>query len=254
MPGYIEFEFNLPGALLAQLVETLDSMDAASLVPASINDIPDAQGVYQLFLDGGLVYIGKTDAEAGLRQRLKRHGDKIQSQIGLDPARVTFRAVRVYVFTAVDLEAQLITRYGGTEVVAWNGSGFGSNDPGRERDTTTYKADHFDALFPIDIDLPLALSRPPKASAAAILQAVKDALPYVIRYQGKSPRSRNPHPDLAAKSITLNCRRIWTARTIIEAIVAELPPGWQATKLLSHMILYKEDRPYPHGQIIARSP
>jgi hypothetical protein len=219
-----------------------------------LHDIPDSQGVYQLFLDGNLVYIGKTDAEAGLRRRLERHSQKIQHRNGLDPSRVSFKAVRIYVFTAVDLETQLIQHYGGMSAVRWNGSGFGSNDPGRERDTTRYRQDHFDARFPIDIERSLNLEIPVWGSAADILLALKNALPYVLRYEMATPRSRSPHPDLRDTMVTMSLISHVTARAVIEAVVHELPTGWQATYLLSHVILYKETKTYPQGGVIAYSP
>ena len=252
--GYVDFEFDLPGALLTRLVAVLDALDAAILTPQTFADIPEAQGVYQLFLDGQLSYIGKTDAEAGLRRRLERHQLKIQHRAGLNPARVSFKAVRIYVFTAVDLETQLIEHYGGYAAVPWNGSGFGSNDPGRERDTTTYKDNHFDARFPIDIDRPLDLIIPETGSAAAVLSALKAMLPYVFRYQNAGPRSRRPHADLEGTSVSFSAARPLTAKQVIEQVVAHLPPGWQATRLPSHLILYKETRDYSHGVVISRSP
>lgn len=251
--GYVDFEFDLPGALLTRLVAVLDNMDAAPLLPENIDAIPDAQGVYQLFFDGDLVYIGKTDAEAGLRKRLGRHGLKIQHRSGLDPARVTFKAVRIYVFTAVDLETQLIAHYGGQSAVRWNGSGFGSNDPGRNRDTTAIKDDHFDASFPIDIDRPLDLDLPATASAATILSALKAHVPYVFRYQNAGKGSRAPHPDLEAATLTIVDERPLTARRVIEEAVSQLPAGWQATRLPSVLIMYKECRSYPQGDVIAHS-
>jgi hypothetical protein len=223
--GYKEFEFDLPEALLAHLVSILDSMDSTSLLFENINDIPDAQGVYQLFLDDELVYIGKTDAEAGLRKRLGRHACKIQHRVGLDPARVTFKAVRIYVFTAVDLEAQLIKHYGGYSIVRWNGSGFGSNDPGRERDTTTYKKNHFDALFPINVDRELDLELPTSGTAAAVFSALKASVPYVFRYQSAGRGSRRPHPDLDATTVSITADPPLTARRVIEETVSQLPAG-----------------------------
>ena len=251
--GYVDFEFDLPGALLARLIDVLDDMQGAALVPDFVSSIPDAQGVYQLFLDEELVYIGKTDAEAGLRKRLERHASKTQHRGQLEPSRVSFKAVRIYVFTAVDLESQLIAHYGGYSAVRWNGSGFGSNDPGRERDTTTYKAGHFDALYPIDIDRELSLPLSEEMKAADVLAALKAELPYVFRYQGASPRSRKPHADLEEANVSLTDIGAVTARGIIEHVVRHLPPGWQATRLPSHIILYKEDRAYPQGTVIARS-
>lgn len=211
--------------------------------------------IYQLFLDGALVYIGKTDAEAGLRRRLDRHQHKIQHRTGLDPVRVSFKAVRIYVFTAVDLEAQLINHYGGFSRVRWNGSGFGSNDPGRERDTTTYKDDHFDAIYPIEIDRPIDVVFPASSNAAALLSTLKNSLPYVFRYQNAARGSRRPHPDLDNTTVSILAGPPVTARRVIQEIVAQLPTGWQATQLPSHIILYKESpRPYAQGTVIAKSP
>ena len=63
MPAYTEFEFDLPGALLKNLVKIIHSlqpeplrMDTISAIP-----IPEEQGVYQLLLDTQPVYVGKTD-------------------------------------------------------------------------------------------------------------------------------------------------------------------------------------------------
>jgi hypothetical protein len=252
--GYRDFEFDLPGALLVRLVEVLDGMEAAPLDAVSLSSIPEqAQGVYQLFLDEDLVYIGKTDAEAGLGKRLGRHHEKIQHRNNLDPAQVFFKAVRVYVFTAVDLETQLINRYGGERKVTWNGSGFGSNDPGRERDTTKYKDDHFDVLYPIDIDRVLTVVPPAQGSAATILSALKNILPYTFRYENAGGRSRQPHPDLLAANVTLPIDAAVTARGVISAVVPRLPPGWQAVRFPSHIILYKDDKNYVYGTQIARS-
>ncbi len=253
IPGYRDFEFDLPDALRSRLVAALDELPAAPLETASLAAMPDAQGVYQLFLDDQLVYIGKTDAEAGLRSRLGRHRRKIQHRAALDPARITFKAVRVYVFTAIDLETQLIAHYGGLATVTWNGSGFGSNDPGRERDTTRYRADHFDALYPVDIDRRLGDSLLQSGTAAMILTSLKNALPYVFRFETASPNSRRPHPDLVSTAVMLPDDLVFTARSVIASVTQQLPPGWRATRLPSHVILYKESRVYPQGTIIAES-
>lgn len=44
-----------------------------------------------------------------------------------------------------------------------------------------------------------------------------------------------------------------TAHGVIAAVVAQLPPGWQATKLPGLVMLYKEQKVYPFGSVIARS-
>ena len=122
-PGYREFEFDLPQALLAHLIQAFDTMGPGPLTPEVVELIPEAQGVYQLFHRGTLVYIGKTDAQSGLRQRLSRHAWTVQHRKNLDPLEVSFKAIRVYVFTAIDLETQLIQHYKATASVAWNLAG-----------------------------------------------------------------------------------------------------------------------------------
>ena len=169
--GFEEFEFDLPDALLTHLIQALDGMAGTPLLPANVQEIPEAQGVYQLSLKGEIVYIGKTDADAGLRARLERHAWTIQHRRNLGPEDVTFKALRVFVFTAVDLETQLIRHYRSSSPVAWNDSGFGSNDPGRERDTTNAKPEGFDSLFPIDFDRSLDLTFPESLTASAVLVA-----------------------------------------------------------------------------------
>jgi hypothetical protein len=256
--GYTEFEFDLPEALLARLVEVFEDVEPAQLLSEIVGNVPEEQGVYQLFLKREgvfeLVYIGKTDAAAGLHSRLARHAGKIQQRIGLDPRHVYFKAVRVYVFTAVDLETQLINHYGGVLKVNWNGSGFGSNDPGKERDTTTYKVDHFDTQFPIDIALPLLTEIPTVASAATILRTLKRDLPYLIRFELLKKGSRLAHPDLEFTIVTLDPARPLTPEQIIAQTVRALPAGWHATMLPSHIIIYKDDsRRFPSGRLIQRS-
>lgn len=252
MKAYTEFEFDLPGALLARLIEVLDGLDTAPLNAENLREVPEEQGVYQLLLDGRLVYVGKTDAEAGLHKRLTRHARKIMHRVGLDPARVSFKAVRIFVFTAVDLESDLIRHYGGVRAIDWNGSGFGSNDPGRERDTTKVDPKNYDAKFPIDIDRELAFAIDDDETAASALARLKDALPYTFRYQGSGGRSRAPHADFEGTTLTVLSGPM-TPRSVIRYIVAALPQGWQATALPGYIILYKEERDYPHAEVIAAS-
>ncbi|ATE66059.1 GIY-YIG nuclease family protein [Rhizorhabdus dicambivorans] len=253
MKGYTEFEFDLPSALLSRLIEVIDAIEPEQLNAANLIEIPEEQGVYQLFLDGRLVYVGKTDADAGLRKRLTRHARKIMHRVALDPARVGFKAVRIFVFTAMDLESDLIRHYGGVKAIDWNGSGFGSNDPGRERDTTKVDPSNFDAVFPIDIDREMAFAIEEGEHAADVLSRLKDALPFTFRFQGAGARSRKPHPDMDA-IITQGAAGPMTPRAAVAHIVSALPAAWQATALPGYIILYKEaPREYPQAQVIAIS-
>lgn len=248
--GFRDFEFDLPGALLDQLVTILDRMEQGPLTDTGLAEVPEAQGIYQLFLDGQLVYIGKTDAEAGLRKRLGRHSKKILHREGLDPSRVTFKGVRIFVFTAMDLETQLIRHYTGKDGTRWNGSGFGANDPGRERDTS--RPGRFDSEFPIDIDRPLEANLSGTRTAAEAAAQLKAVLPYTLRFQSATKGGRKPHPELVATTVTMTAAAD-TPRTALTELTRQLPAGWQATALSALLILYKESKDYPDADVLARS-
>lgn len=229
-PGFSELEFDLPAALLDRLVAVFDGMQAAPLSGETLIQIPDEQGVYLLLHRGKIAYVGKTDGEAGLRARLARHSKRVQHRSNLNPADVSFKAIRIFVFTVVDLETQLIKKFHGAE---WNNSGFGSNDPGRERDTTKLKEDGFDAQFPIDIDLALDVSLPSTTStAAAILTTLKSYLPYVLRIGQNSELKTVSVPPYQGPL---------TTRAILVELFNKLPSGWQATALAGRVIMYKEN-------------
>lgn len=253
--GYAEFEFDLPSALQDELIRLFDRMHAAPLDVATTSSIEEVQGVYQLFHDGELVYIGKTDAEAGLKTRLSRHAKKILHRPTF-AGDVSFKAVRVMVFAAMDLETQLIKHYRGLHAGAasWNGSGFGSNDPGRERETTNKPPKGFDPRYPISIDIPGNYLRTEGMSVAVALAELKSVVPYTIRYETlRGPTGRalanRPHPDLLAARITPPPGP-QTVRGLLLAICTALGPNWQATLFPSHVILYKEEQSYKYGEIL----
>ena len=250
--GFVEFEFDLPDALLNSLIGVLDNMQNAPLLPGEVGAIPDAQGVYQLSLNDQVVYIGKTDAEAGLKRRLERHSHTIQHRKNLNPAHVRFKAVRVFVFTAIDLETQLIRHYGAKGPVPWNKSGFGSNDPGRNRDATEMKPEGFDSLYQIDIDRNVDLDFSQVKTVADAFRLLREILPYTFRFETLGRGGRQPHPELHGAKIQLQQKQ-YTTRTLIETVMAHLPKGWQATELAGRVILYREMHEYPYGSVIARS-
>jgi hypothetical protein len=250
--GFREFEFDLPEALLASMVLTFDTMEAAPLTFENLAGVPDAQGVYQLFVGDEIVYIGKTDSEAGLSRRLNRHAWTIQHRCNLVASEVLFKAVRVFVFTAIDLETQLIKHYKGRSKTNWNNSGFGSNDPGRNRDNTRASPKSFDVLYPINLDEPIDLGVSRTLSAAEVLQALRAHLPYTVRAEGSGTVPRLIHADLESSQVILGNAQN-TTRIVILAVLKSLPPGWQATALAGRVILYRETKEYPSGAVIGRS-
>jgi len=252
--GYVEFEFDLPSALLDSLVSVFANMESASLTPEHTALVADEQGVYQLLLDGKVVYVGKTDADTGLRGRLRKHSWTIQHRLNLKPSDVQFKAARVFVFTAMDLEKLLIRHYEKTSGdVWWNSSGFGSNDPGRNRDKTELKQNGFDAQYPIDLDYPVEIATDGGVPAPRVLDSLREQLPYTLRSQSKSKGSRKPHSELDAAIVPPFVVKPSTTREVILSVLSVLPGGWQATMLPGRIILYKEEEHYNAGVVIGRS-
>lgn len=243
--GFQQFEFALTDALMLQLVECLDSLETAPLDPACVADIPNGQGVYQLYLDDQLEYVGKTDTAAGLTTRLASHARKIIGRPNLRD-QVRFKAVQVLVFSAMELETLLIRHYKDTGApMSWQHSGFGSNDPGRQRDHTRYKESHFDVRHSIDVhekfNEPIII--PVGTPIRVALDMLKVALPYNFRYD------RTPALDAAINAEV----EIYSVEDGLQKLMPHLPKDWQATKLPGYVILYPENREYNHGEVIARS-
>ncbi len=63
---------------------------------------------------------------------------------------------------------------------AWNGSGFGAKDPGKERDTTA--ANPFDSSFPINEDWPCE-GIENQETVKSLLRKLKTKLPYLLRHE-----------------------------------------------------------------------
>jgi hypothetical protein len=248
--GFKTLEFDLPSALLEQVITMFGGMAPAPLSTDDTALIPNAQGVYQLFHRERLVYVGKTDADAGLKQRLSRHSWAIKSRHNLNVEDMTFKAIQVLVFSAMDLETALIKHYKKIkEPPVWNGSGFGNNDPGRRRDTTALKEDGFDALYPINIDQPIIVGWDPSSTALRVLTILAQAVPYTVRHE----KTDDAVAELeAAHPQPFNGQT--TAREVISRICSVLSEGWQATRLSGRVIMYRErvDN-YPGSEVIARS-
>lgn len=251
--GYAEFELDIPAVMRRELPLYFDAMDASPLTEENIrSEVTDrAQGAYLLYLRDELVYVGKTDSQAGFRSRLSRHLKFVSHRRNIDPADVRFKAVRIFVFSNFDLEAMLIDEYtkrGGARPV-WNYSGFGSNDPGRNREGQE-PAD-FDLEFPVDIDREVDFLPPGEHSLLEAVLTLKANLPYIFRYGTGGAHWRRGHGVMADARVEVPEGPI-TTRRALTMVLDGLPDDWRATVLPNRVILYpeKEDAEYP-GQLEA---
>jgi hypothetical protein len=241
--GYDEFEIDVEAILRDQLPRFFTAVAPAPLTAENVAALPErAKGAYMLLLDDVPVYAGKTDTRHGFRDRLNRHSWTVQGRKGLDPARLSFKAVRIMVFSAFDVEAILIAemKKEGVGSLPWNNSGFGSNDPGKNRDGQQ-PAD-FDQWYPVDIDFPIDGLPPGEMSLSEFLRVVKGKLPFLIR--------NAPLPDdIRVTGLPTTS----TVRDLLKMTIAALPPGWQVTVLHGRIIIYKENRDYPYKIEMFRS-
>lgn len=233
----LDFKLSITRALADQLEESLRRCHPAPLTAEHIDALQKRPGVYQLLVDEELVYIGK--ASKSLPARLAMHARKLSGRHGFTSADVRF----VCLYVDEDLEASapeklLIKRHRDSDEAPWNTNGFGNNDPGRERDTSTVAADHFDALHPIDLDIRLVLP-PGPANVLDVLERSKAALPYLLRYADpkKVPAART---DYAAAWVTVPEEPV-SVRALLAMIVHAFPSTWQATALPGYVILYPEN-------------
>lgn len=261
-----KFEIDIISALSSQLVDAFTKLSVGPLDLETLSTLEREQGVYQLFLNNFLVYVGKSD---DLPKRLGEHFTKISGRRNLDIDDIGFKCLYVHKnWTTLAPENSLIAHYkaGASGECEWNGNGFGPHDPGRNREITNKAPDGFDARYPIREDWPCSWAKPGEWKLLDLLVATKDNLPYDLRYQteaGASDGDRNAHyrkghVDHRGKTVLVpepNMPAIELLRLITRAL-----PGWQSTAFPSHMILYKESdegptgRVYRHGTLIHREP
>lgn len=241
--GYDEFEIDIEEILRGQLPKFFDDVPSAPLTPRNVDALPErAKGAYVLFLDDFPVYAGKTDTRHGFRDRLGRHSWTVQGRANLDPRRLSFKAVRIMVFSAFDAEALLISEMKriNPKALPWNNSGFGSNDPGKNRDGQQ-PAD-FDQWYPVDIDFMMHNLPTSDVSLADLLGAAKQRLPFLVR-----------NAPIPADVMVRNTKDMATLRQVLQVAVGALPPGWQVTVLHGRVIIYREKRDYEFKLEVMRS-
>lgn len=238
------FQLSVTTALRDQLLDLLNQLEATPLTIGALATLEKRGGVYQLFHDGQLVYVGKSTRD--LPGRLLQHHQKLRGRQGDLLSGMTFRCVYVAEdLDAVAPEKLLIGQFRSEGLTAWNTNGFGNKDPGRRRDTSLVKSNHFDRLHPIDLSQRVAGSRSPgieSVSLYRVMQSLKDALPYTFRFS--NPKSVDAK---LLREIQLPIDEVpfgeLTAQEWIEWLVARLPDDWVVVSLPGYVIAYPGLRP-----------
>ncbi|BAJ29591.1 MULTISPECIES: GIY-YIG nuclease family protein [Kitasatospora] len=251
-PYHKDFTLSITKALGDQLAAALAGLDRAPLHEESIKELKERAGVYQLYLDGEFVYVGKADKS--LPARLRNHLRKLSGRRRIALGEMTFSCLYVAEdFSALAPEQLLISHHKEMGNIPWNNNGFGNKDPGRQRDSTILKRNHFDVLFPIDLGRPVEGLEVGEFTLHDLLERVKAGLPYNFRY-GKSA-------EFKKRVIQVSADRM-TADEVFRLISAEMPDGWQIAALMGYVIMYDDSpahyksawRYYRGGQVVDAEP
>lgn len=247
MAVFEPYSFNFLATISEQLVRRLDRLPASKLDAANIHELSGfqkelerKQGVYVIQLDGNPVYLGKANDVA---ERLSQHLKKLSGRLNLNMNGLAFKALLLdeSMSTAAN-EELLIGEYSRRHQGMWNGQGFGSKDPGRNRDRTEPGA--FDKAYPIRRDHPVECED--ELSIEALLSTLKAQLPYLFRY-GDLPQG--------VAQIILDLKHVpRTAESVVKAAVQYLPPNWHAAILSYGIVVYEGLDSYWHTAEVVASP
>jgi predicted Rdx family selenoprotein len=247
---YAQFDFDIARAVLEQLVGAFRALPIGRLEPNIFKKIDAGQGVYQLFLEEKLMYIGKADKN--LRGRLDRHYRMLAARQNIDIEKLGFKAMLIHKnWTTWTTEAALIRFFG--EEAPWNASGLGSNDPGHNREDTAEEAT-FNSRYPIDPCYVCDWIPSGEHVAWDLLEAFKKDLPYLLRFHKVTRKFKSQADHQAVKELKETRVSVpsenMSAKDLLVTIAKQLPVGWQATQFPGRLILYKERAVYRHGHRI----
>ncbi len=111
-PFHRNFTLSITKALGDQLAAGLEELTPAPLADEHIDQLEERAGVYQLYLNGDFVYVGKADKS--LQARLRNHLKKISGRRGITLDEITFSCLYVAEdFSALAPEQLLINHHKG---------------------------------------------------------------------------------------------------------------------------------------------
>lgn len=228
-----DFRLSITRALGDQLAIALKALTPAPLSPENLEALAGRPGVYQLYRDGKFVYVGK--AEKSLPTRIHKHLRKVSGRKNITLSEVTFTCLYVAEdFSALAPEKLLIKLYKERGEIPWNNNGFGNNDPGKRRDETVVKANHFDNLYRIDVDRALTTLPPGPMALNKLLPLAAKEIPYTFRYLKKG------YGDTYKRVVDVPDNP--TITHLFGIIAAVLPETWQIALLPGRAIMYPDER------------
>jgi hypothetical protein len=238
-----EFKLSISKALTDQLRERLEDLTPEALSADALDCLEKRPGVYQLYKNGELVYVGS--AAKTLPGRLGKHLRKLRGRRNVSIEEIGFTCLYVDEdLTVLAPEDRLIKLFQDDGGAPWNTNGFGNNDPGRRRDESHVPSHHFDALYPIELDWRCDSIRAGERTADELLSELKQELPFLLRYDsGPQARTEFQGLDIEVPEPEMN------AGDLLQ-LIADTLPTYQVTALPGYVIIYPERKIYLSGQVI----
>ena len=238
------YSFDFLNTISHQLKTFIDDLRLTPLTPRTLQEFStfqrennSKQGVYLIHYEGSPVYLGKADDVA---DRLGNHYKKLLGRHNIEASKISYKAILLdrSMSTAANEEiliALFRTDYEGM----WNGKGFGSKDPGKERDTT--KPGPFDEKYPINEQHMVDFGST-SGSLEFYLKKAKSELPYHFRFEISKQITRTTQIALP--------NAILPADKFLQIIINNLGQGWKGVILSYGMIIYKTEHKYKYGKEI----
>ncbi|WKX18709.1 GIY-YIG nuclease family protein [Streptomyces sp. HUAS CX7] len=243
-----QFRLSITKALRDQLAEELKKLTPAPLTRANLvalgqqaveEKLTSRSGVYQLYQqtpgrdEKELVYVGKADQP--LPSRLGNHLVKISGRRNISIDDIYFKCLYVAEdFSAVSPEKLLIKLYKQDGQIPWNANGFGNKDPGRNRDRTVLKSNHFDVLYPIDLDRTITGLSTTERPLGEALKELKEAAPFNFRFQERATIYKTALVSWPSSTMTVD--------GALRFLAAHLPTEWQIVAFMGYVIMYQDHR------------
>lgn len=240
------YNFNFLETVSEQLFARLQTIAATPLTPSALNTLAtfqtanhSIQGVYVLYKGAVAIYIGKA---SNMRVRLNKHMKKISGRENITPGEISYKCLLLDKSMSTAANETILIRMFHPEG-AWNNAGFGPNDPGKQRDTTT--PSDFDSNFPIKVDFPVHAVNSTE-TVDSLFKKMKASLPYVFRFQELPATISGRTLDLSSTP--------HEAQALLTAAMEKFDTGWRAAVLAYGMVIYKALKDYPDAQSVIDAP
>lgn len=241
------YDFNFLETISAQLVETLEKLPPSPLNTRMLGELSSfqklersKQGVYLLIHNEGPVYLGKANDIHG---RLSAHLRKLMGRLNIDHDRLFFKAILLdrSMSTAAN-EELLIAAFSKTHRGMWNGKGFGSKDPGKNRDRTEPSA--FDQTHPITRKFSVAIDD--SETVSSLFMKLKRQLPFLFRHEKLPKAIADMHLDLRGVPRQ--------AEAVLRYAISKFPSEWHGAILSYGIVVYAGLDAYWHTTDVFASP